>query len=69
MDINLRHYTAGAMAGEEEEEEDTIEKEWEVVDTAALSPSAGRDVQPALVIGRHYMTERGSAPVQYSDIV
>ena len=30
---------------------------------------AVRDVQPALVIGRHYVTERGSAPVQYNGIV
>ena len=29
----------------------------------------GRDVQPALVIGRHYVTERDSAPVQYNGIV
>ena len=28
-----------------------------------------RDVQPALVIGRHYVTERDSAPVQYNSIV
>ena len=28
----------------------------------------GRDVQPAL-IGRHYVTECDSAPVQYNDIV
>ena len=28
-----------------------------------------RDAQPALVIGRHYMTERDSAPVQYNGIV
>ena len=34
------------------------------------SPQAfGRDVQPALVIGRHYATERDSAPVQYNGIV
>ena len=30
---------------------------------------AGRDVQPALVIGRHRVTKRDSAPVQYNDIV
>ena len=29
----------------------------------------GRDAQPALVIGRHYMTERDSAPVQFNGIV
>ena len=30
----------------------------------------GRDAQPALVIGRHYMTERdSSAPVQYNGIL
>ena len=29
----------------------------------------GRDVQPTLVIGRHCITERDSAPVQYTDIV
>ena len=29
----------------------------------------GRDAQPALVIGRHYITERDGAPVQYNDIV
>ena len=29
----------------------------------------GRDVQPALVIGRHYVTERDSAPVQYNGVV
>ena len=30
----------------------------------------GRDVQPgALVIGRHCVTERDSAPVQYNGIV
>ena len=30
----------------------------------------GRDVQPgALVIGRHYVAERVSAPVQYTGIV
>ena len=30
----------------------------------------GRDVQPgALVIGRHYITERASAPVQYNGLV
>ena len=28
-----------------------------------------RDAQPALVIGRHYITERDSAPVQYNGIV
>ena len=28
----------------------------------------GRDAQPAL-IGRHYVTERDSAPVQYTGIV
>ena len=29
----------------------------------------GRNVQPALAIGRHYMTERDSAPVQYNGVV
>ena len=29
----------------------------------------GRDAQPAFVIGRHYTTERDSAPVQYTGIV
>ena len=29
----------------------------------------GRDAQPALVIGRHYVTERDSAPVQYNGIL
>ena len=29
----------------------------------------GRDAQPALVIGRQYITERDSAPVQYNGIV
>ena len=29
----------------------------------------GRDAQPALVIGRHYVTQRDSAPVQYNGIV
>ena len=29
----------------------------------------GRDAQPALVIGRHYISERDSAPVQYNGIV
>ena len=29
----------------------------------------GRDAQPALVIGRHYVTERDSAPVQYNGVV
>ena len=28
-----------------------------------------RDAQPALVIGRHYTTQRDSAPVQYNDIL
>ena len=31
-------------------------------------PWVGRDAQPALVIGRHYVTERDSAPVQYNGI-
>ena len=30
---------------------------------------SGRDVHPALVIGRHYVTERDSAPVQYNGIL
>ena len=35
----------------------------------AIHPD-GRDVQPgALVIGRHYITERDSVPVQYNGIV
>ena len=34
-----------------------------------LIDASGRDVQPALVIGRHYMTERDSAPVQYNGVV
>ena len=29
----------------------------------------GMHTQPALVIGRHYVTERVSAPVQYNGIV
>ena len=29
----------------------------------------GRDAQPALLIGRHYITERDSAPVQNNGIV
>ena len=29
----------------------------------------GRDALPARVIGRHYITERDSAPVQYNGIV
>ena len=29
----------------------------------------GRDVQPALVIGLHHVTDRDSAPVQYNGIV
>ena len=33
-----------------------------------LNVMLGRDVQPALVIGRHYISERDSAPVQYNDI-
>ena len=33
-----------------------------------MEPALGRDVQPAL-IGRHYVTERDSAPVQYNGIV
>ena len=49
----------------------------EVPDTVAVievegSPGvpAGRDVQPgAPVIGRHYVTERDSAPIQYNGIV
>ena len=36
---------------------------------AVTAGSKGRDVQPALVIGRHHVTERDSAPVQYNDIV
>ena len=33
-------------------------------------PLMGRDAQPgALVIGRHYITARDSAPVRYNDIV
>ena len=44
------------LQGAEEEEDNGV------------APS-GRDVQPALVIGRHYVTERDSAPVQYNDIV
>ena len=35
---------------------------------AALVALFGRDVQPAL-IGRQYVTERNSAPVQYNDIL
>ena len=35
---------------------------------AAYSGRAPRDAQPAL-IGRHYITERDSAPVQYNGIV
>ena len=31
--------------------------------------NSGRDVQPALVIGRQYVTERDSALVQYNAIV
>ena len=34
-----------------------------------MSEMLGRDVQPALVIGRLYVTERDSAPVQYNGIV
>ena len=44
--------------------------------TIRREPAAGagcpppcRDVQPALVISRHYVTERDSAPVQYNDVV
>ena len=40
-----------------------------VVTPVVLGPSGGRDVQPALVIGRHHVTERDSAPVQYNGIV
>ena len=29
----------------------------------------GRDAQPALVIDRHYVTQRYGAPVQYNGIV
>ena len=29
----------------------------------------GREAQPALVIGRHYITERDSAPVQYNGVL
>ena len=36
--------------------------------THSLCPY-GSDVQPALVIGRHYITEYDSAPVQYNGIV
>eukprot|EP00959_Pyramimonas_sp_CCMP1952_P320694 6710945-Pyramimonas_sp.AAC.1 len=36
---------------------------------AASGGASGRDVQPALVIGRHYVTERDSAPVQCNGIV
>ena len=38
------------------------------VSSLGTSPAA-RDAQPALVIGRHYINERDSAPVQYNDIV
>ena len=34
-----------------------------------LGGQGGRDAQPALVIGRNYITERDSAPVQYNGIV
>ena len=34
-----------------------------------LRPVARDAQQPALVIGRHYVTQRDSAPVQHNDIV
>ena len=36
---------------------------------AAAAAAAGSDAQPALVIGRHYINERDSAPVQYNGIM
>ena len=36
--------------------------------TTASGTAAGKDVQPAL-IGRHYVSERDSAPVQYNGIL
>ena len=36
---------------------------------AELERSLGRDAQPALVIGRHCITECDSAPVQYNGVV
>ena len=38
-------------------------------DVALHNSASGRDAQPALVIGRHYITERDSAPVQYNGIL
>ena len=38
-------------------------------DLANLIVMFGRDAQPALVIGRHCVTELDSAPVQYNGIV
>ena len=35
----------------------------------SFNAPGGRDAQPALVIGRHYITERDSAPVQYNGVV
>ena len=37
--------------------------------TESFPGDDGRDAQPALVIGRHCITERDSAPVQYNGIV
>ena len=55
MIVNLHPYTAGGYA---------------VAGVARVgSGESSRDAQPALVIGRHYITERDSAPVQYNGIV
>ena len=39
------------------------------VDQVNILAEFGRDAQPALVIGRHYITGRDSAPVQYNGVV
>ena len=43
--------------------------EWCVPGPAPALQLWGSDVQPALVIGRHYITKRDSAPVQYNGIM
>ena len=40
-----------------------------ITSNSTSTPPSARDAQPALVIGRNYITERDSAPVQYNGIV
>ena len=57
-DVNLHPYNA-----------DRYNREAEIIDDDEMK-MYGRDApQPALVIGRHYTTERDSAPVQYNGVV